>query len=392
MATPVTRLEIEKLNEEIERAEGGRPELGLLIVARLSEIARDMSRWQWVQHGGTGDYRAACVRWLGRAGKLKAARRFALCGRGDCLMKEVGGEKVRVKAKGCGARYCPRCSRRFGRKFLCRVNEHLSARPHGELWHFVFTQRACPGEPLAECRARFEKSWKRAYRKMRLAGLVSGLVTYHLVRNRANAWHWHAHLVAELSEGTAGAERHVEYQKIWSWAKGKAGADDMPLFGRQVCDAGLAMDGLREDRQMDLWTESANEAEKALQYVVRDVLQGVEKWIGHVSEPAIVEEFAGGVEGAKMHRLLGNWRHRVKEAEAPKEEAKPTEEQKAAGIVVSKDDGRLFESVGTVDRVLYEAKRGITACAEMVRSLVLSGANQGFVSARLRKAAHFVLG
>jgi hypothetical protein len=81
----------------------------------------------------------------------------------------------------------------------------LSTREHGELWHFVFTQRAIPGEPLKETRERFEKSWKRAYRKMRLAGLVSGLVTYHLVRNGANAWHWHAHLVAEMAIGSDGA-------------------------------------------------------------------------------------------------------------------------------------------------------------------------------------------
>ena len=200
MATAVTIEEIDQLNGLIDDANRGDAAMGLLVMSRLSQIARDLTRWQWVMHGDTGEYRSAVVRWQCRNEKLPTARRFALCGRGDCLGVEVDGPGVRVRSKGCGCRYCPRCSRKAGRKYLKRVNGHLSSRPHGELLHMVFTQRAKSYESLADCRARFEGAWKKCYRRMQKAGMRGGLATYHLVRNSANAWHWHCHVIVELRD------------------------------------------------------------------------------------------------------------------------------------------------------------------------------------------------
>lgn len=389
MATAVTIAEIDTLNQWCSDAKAGNRNVGLMLMARLSEIARDLSRWQWVMHGDTGTYRAAVVRWLCRSSRYTVGRRFALCGRGDQLGVSAGSTLVRVRTKGCGCRYCPRCSRRAGRKYLKKVNGHLSARPHGELWHIVFTQRAIAGEGLPECRGRFEVAWKKAMRWMRKAGLRGGLTTYHLIRNGFNAWHWHAHLVVELKDGVDGETFFSGTEDAWRSAKGRLGKDDIPIFGRRVCRQGVAMTGLVENGQMDFWSESQSEVEKAIQYVVRDVLQGVERWIAQCETSELVEEFCRGVEGAKMHRLVGEWRQKVAVVEVPGEADGAIEKPK---VLPKAKEGAdiIWDWIGTMDQVMYHARKGVFQCEEALSNLLRMGSNQGLVAARLRRAVDFL--
>jgi hypothetical protein len=179
---------------------------------------------------------------------------------------------------------------------------------------------------------------------------------------------------------------------MWEWAKGKLGRDDLPLWGRKVCNAGPAMAGLADDGQMDFWRESASEAEKCLQYCLRDVLQGVEKWIAHVHDGAEVEEFAGGVEGAKMHRLLGVWRHAAIKAD---EAAEAGEGESPASTKTSAPSGEakpVFEVIGTMDGMLWKAKHGVTACADLIREFVSMTSNRSCVNQRLLRAVAFLAG
>lgn len=387
MSKPVTAVEIDLLNQHAQEAERGDAAMGLLVKARLGEIAGDLTRWQWVMHGQCGEYRRAIVRWLCEKGKWANARRFALCGRGDALGLEIGGEGCRIKARGCGSRCCPRCSRKAGKRILKRVMGRLSSKPHGEMWHFVFTQRSLPGEPLADTRKRFEKAWVKTLRKMRANGMVGGLLTFHCVRTPRHAWHWHAHVLCEL-EGDAVSELHGKYAKFWSEARKENGAADCPLFGRKVDGPGPAMSGLAGDGQTELWTESVSEIERCLQYVVRDVLQGVEKWIREVRTSETAEEFAEAVSRCKMHRLIGEWRKMEKLATG-KEEVEGSD--KCAATSPAKAAPKEYEWLGTVDQQFYLAERGVGIALDAVRRLVRSSLNRGSVARRLKRAAQFAV-
>lgn len=382
--------EIEQINEMIADVGRGHTELGALVLSRLSAIAREMTRWQWVLHGDTSDFRAAVTRWLGRNSKLKAARRFALCGRGDQLGLEIGGSGARVGTKGCGCRFCPRCSKKSGRRALKRATSFLSARPHGEMWHLVFTQDGNSAEKLVETRARFEAAWRKAYRKMQADGMTGGLGTYHCVRSHGGFWHWHLHVIAEFAPGVDGKDAYKRYRKYWAKAKGEEGEGRLPLFGRPICGPGPAMIGLAGDSQMDLWNESENEVEKTLQYALRDVLQGTERWVKEVQTIEQVEEFCVGLDSCKLHRFFGEWRKKPEAVESEK----PTTEQgvkekNAPGTVAG--ERKVFEWIGTMDQVMWLAHEGNPSMREGLRRLLAVSMNQGSVAARLRGAIESLL-
>src|SRR3989304_3410537 len=269
---------VERNLQEVLDAEGAalRGDDGAVkvLLNRLMGFIRHPSKWQWVIHGETALYRGWVVQWLMGQERYKMARRFALCGRGDRALCREDAQAARVKPQGCGARFCPRCSRRFGRRFLARVASHWSSRPHGGLWHVVLTQQVLPYEDLEHSRERFGIAWKRAYAGLRKIGMRSGLATYHVKRSRGGGWHYHCHLIIEWKEGVDGERARGEVESVWNRAKKEPLHLAQPLWGGEIWAGGPALVGLAEEKQMEFWQEGTDAVEGALQYVLRGVLQG----------------------------------------------------------------------------------------------------------------------
>lgn len=383
MAEPVIEARIQQFKDLEDLAKAGDVGAIQTLFFALSDIVRELTKWQWVIHGDTVVYRQRCVRWLMREKRYKTARRFALCGRGDVGMIASEGDGVRIRPKGCGCRFCPRCSRRYGRRFLSRVAAHLSSKPHGPLHHIVLTQRVRGEESLEEARKRFELSWKLFYPKLRKAGMMSALATYHVTASSVKGWHYHCHVLVEFEDGVEEADWYPVLDAAWNAALGDPENFRKPLFNRGICNAGGPMVGLAGDRQMEFWAESRDPVEVVLQYVLRDVLQGVEGWIGKLATDVQAEQFAGALACAKLHRLYGEWRKKAAgEDEADKEKV-------AADEAVAKESGTVMKSaifwhvVGNMDEVLHWAKTGKTECVDMVRRLLARGSNRGAAASRL---------
>ncbi len=280
------------------------------LCARLKGFVARQSAWQWVVQGDTQEFRKGVVEWLVETGSFVRARRFALCGRGDVLVTNGAGKR-RVKPMGCGLRCCPRCSRRAGRRALARVASHLSTKGHGSLWHVVLTQRAEPEESVSGARQRFERAWKRFYPGLRRAGMMAGLATYHVRPSSRFGWHYHCHLLVELDDAVDCETLYDGLSEEWQRAKGEQQIGAAVFFMRRIADAGPAMPGLAKDTQMDFFEESGDAVEVCMQYMVRDILQGVEGWVKDVRSPSDVAEFAATVCNAKLHRMYGAWRKGV---------------------------------------------------------------------------------
>jgi hypothetical protein len=385
MASPVLERDLQEMDELEGAALRGDEVAKQTLFFRLSDLAKDLTKWQWVIHGDSVVYRQRCVRWLVRQGRLRQARRFALCGRGDVGMVGQTEGSVRIKPMGCGARFCPRCSRRYGRRFLSRVVGHLSSEPHGQIWHMVLTQRVIPEESLAKARKRFGSSWKAFYVILRKLGMQSALATYHVMPSSVKGWHFHCHVLIEFADGVDGAKVEGLLDGAWFKALGDGETQRKPLFMRKVSDPGPAFDGLTGDVQMEFWAESRNPVEVVLQYVLRDVLQGVEGWISRISTDVGCEEFAEALSHAKLHRLYGVWRKKL--VEEAKDEAGSSEGSTTVGssAVRKCKDTEIWSSVGTMDEVLHWAKNGMGVGLDVVRRLLGRSANRGSVALRLSR-------
>jgi hypothetical protein len=383
MAEPVLERDLQELEDLRHKVEAGDEEARQTYFFLVSGIARNMTRWQQIIHGPTGEFRQRAIRWLCVAGKLRLARRFAMCGRGDlgCTGDKEGA--VRVRPKGCGARYCPRCSRRFGRRFLTRVASHLSSSPHGALWHTVLTQRVIKTESLKEARKRFDGAWGSYYRRMRREGMKACLATYHVTPSLNGGWHYHCHLIVEWSNIEADEALRERLNEAWWKATGEDSERGHPIFFREVAGPGPALDGLANDRQMDFWAEAPNPVEVVLQYCLRDVLQGAEGWIQKLDSDWATADFCEALTGAKLHRLYGTWRKKlVVEAEA--ETMPSADAATAVKPVVKPVEGQVvWTVVGSMDDVGWRAKQGEVACRELLLRLRGRSSNRGAVACRL---------
>lgn len=344
------------------------------------DYVRRPTAWQAVIHGPAGVLRKRYVEWLIEHGRTKRALVYSMCGMGDELY-EVRSGVARVRPKRCGDRFCPRCSRYAGLKFVRQVTGHLSRGAHGAIYHMVLTQRVRPRETLMGTRERFESKWRRFWRLLDGAAFVAGLRTTHVTWSRHGGWHLHVHIVAEFSGGDAeqleAVERLLEWWRQQVRGEGSGRVDDM--FARLICDAGPKMGEVHQEAA-ELWPEPSDEVEKALAYVVRDACQGVESWhLDRAGEE--IEELFGGVAGAKMHRLLGEWRrspedrYGLDESEGV-EAAPPPRDSDVIG-------GELC--VGTVDKVVYDALGGVESAREILRWLLVSLSNSGLVAERIRE-------
>lgn len=385
MAEPVLERDLQDLADLEGRAKAGDEAAARTFFFLVSGLAGRLTKWQWVIHGDTVEYRQRVVRWLCQEGRYRQARRFALCGRGDeGFVGDVEGS-VRIRPKGCGARFCPRCSRRFGRRFLSRVASHLSSDRHGPLDHIVLTQRVIPEEGLAGARERFNKSWKPFYSRLRALGMKSALATYHVTPSSVKGWHYHCHLLVEWGEESAEEGRGVALDDAWFEATRERAEHRKETFIRRVCNAGAALDGLAGERQMEFWDESPDPAEVVLQYMLRDILQGVEKWIGKLQTDVQCSEFAKALSGAKLHRLYGVWRTvEGAEDEDPAEGATDATSEMVVGVGKGSAEV-LWTSRGSMDVVLWEMKGGAEWAWELVRRLIGRSSNRGAVALRLSR-------
>jgi len=383
VAEPILERDLQELKDLEVACKAGEEAAQQAFFFRVSDLAKGVTKWQWVIHGETLVYRQRVIRWLVRAGRYVQARRFAMCGRGDVgLIGDTEGS-VRIRPMGCGARFCPRCSRRYGRRFLSRVAAHLSSKPHGELTHMVLTQRVQPDETLKGARERLGKAWKVMYRELRRVGMVSGLATYHVTPSSVKGWHFHCHLVLELASGVTMESVWERLDDCWFRALKDGESQRKPLFVRKLVDEGKALDGLAGERQMEFWDESKDEVEVVLQYVLRDILQGVEGWIGKMQTDDQCEAFAEALSGAKLHRLYGVWRKRL-DAEAQDEAERSVEAATTASPLVSqKPCATVWHVIGGMDVVLWWASQGMAESVEVVRRLLGRSSNRGLVASRL---------
>jgi hypothetical protein len=356
-----------------------------LVQAALRRMCGTVTPWQWVIHGDSEEYRQALVRSAADRAQWKKARRIALCGRGDQFIRHSETGAVRVKARGCGSRLCPRCSRRTGRVHLRRVMAHLSSAGHGDMGHMVLTQTIFLNESLDGARSRFESAWKRFYPKLRRMGLRSALLSYHVKRGTRGGWHYHAHLLVEFIV-PAGPEGRVGALTVaWNDSMKAEGATK-EVFYRGVAAAGDALTGLADDQQLEFFRESASEVEKVLQYVVRDVLSGVEGVVNQCEGGKLVAELVEALDKAKAHRCLGAWRKRAAvEAEDRVESDAPTSAKEGVPPTGSGLGSGQWRTVGTVAAVFCWAKAGGREALEVLRAFSLSVLNRGRVSGRARK-------
>jgi hypothetical protein len=379
-------VDFEALDQTIADLESGLTGGEALVTKVLADLAVCPTRWQWVVQGDTSLYRMGVVEHLCGKGQFKKAKRIACCGRGDKGYMQEEGNGVKVKAMCCGFRACPRCSRRFGRRVLRKVEGHLSQRPHGAIDHVVLTQKVVDGEPLPGARDRFEKKWKKMYRSLKELGFRSMLVTWHVKRTRMAGWHYHAHLVIEWPDGVSAEDKCLAISEAWRCVVAKAEEPTHPVFYRHVAPEGAALTTLAKDGQSEFWAVSPDPIGELMQYCVRDVVQGIESWVEGVEGGQLIEEFMQGVADAKLHRLYGQWRDAVVEVEEAEEESgkdpeKATDETKG-------EMGWL--RLGSMDAVIKEAKEGITACREFLKAVASNYSNKSGVSVRLDRVCHFL--
>ena len=340
-----------------------------------------VSRWQRVIHGDTDDLRSRVVEAHLAAGRYRRAVRFALCGRGDYAMATADLSDVKVRSRGCNDPCCPRCSRKRGGAVLGRMSRVLSQRAHGAMYHVVLTQHGRRAESLADARARFERKWKRVRSEMSSCGAVGGLLTFHVKLSSAGWWHYHAHLVLEMDgDGSAGVDRLAE--RWWDLTNGEEGnsTTSPPVFRRRVCGPGPA---LHTDfgQVAGLWGEAEDPVARVIQYVVADVCQGVERWIGSETDDETVKEWVETVASAKLRRLLGAWRKEV-----------PVDDGANDTSTSGTASGTKPEmsAQGSMDSVLSRAASGSWKDLMILRRLESSFSNRSLVGRRFLDACRSV--
>lgn len=337
--------------------------------------------WQRVLHGGAQTLREAVVRVLTEEKATKTGERYSMCGMADQLVKD--GDQVRVQPMGCGHKLCPRCGRRRGARYAKRIVGWLGHAEHGELWSMVLTQPVKRGEDIRDTRARMAGKQRAYMRSLQRLGMTAAMTCTHIVWSaRAGGWHYHVHLLLEFDAGVMTEERllakwreHAAPEKVHTGGK----------QCRKIIGAGGPIVELRDDSgDTDFWSEAAHGVARAVQYPLRDVVQGVSAWrLGGDAKQidACARELVRYTSGWKCFRAWGKWRQSCPAAvEAAKEEKAAEEEEAAkqatpAGAVPLGKVGRLFRA----------ARAGCAEAQEAFRLLEGSCRNQSDFAKRLVK-------
>lgn len=347
------------------------PVLGSVLVGRRSN-------WQIVIHGTDLDFRKIVCEVLESRANYGASFKYALCGRGDQVYSEKGGDH-KISPKRCGRRECPRCSRYRGLKHVDKIRKVLSNGDHGFLYHMCFTQRVVAGECLLDSRERLVDKWGPMYRTLQgKFRMVGGMFTEHVVwSQRKGGWHVHLHLLAEFSQSL----KREDVGRSW-WGRLKkfdGGESFAPVFVRQVCAAGCAIEF--GESQGELWRQGSSEVARAIEYPLRDVLSGIGDRLGalmdYESRRELVAEYMDGMQGRKTNRALGRWRGAVEEVEIDEAEKEKAE----AAVIVAK--AKIWRLLGTVDNVARDAESGNVAALSALGWLESASANNGKLGKRL---------
>ncbi|MBA7656192.1 hypothetical protein ES703_64107 [subsurface metagenome] len=318
------------------------------------QVAR-VSSWQWVIHGETRELRKLAVVALLRQKGGQAAKRYALCGRGDEMRTNQRGA-FRIIPHGCGERVCPRCSRKRGVKFLRKVEHHLAVEPHGYLYHMVLTQRVLHYEKLVESASRFNAKWKRMRPWLGQQGMTAALATIHINWSRKGGWHYHMHLFLEITSLLA----RESVEKVWWRLLEEMDHTEKaaPCFLRKLADPGPALSELFESAgQVEFWSEASSEMGTALQYPLRDILAGVTNWSLGEADAKRMEELVRDTQSMQSHRTYGRWRLPVTPAEEEDEDAEVERIREEVNTM-----GWL--SLGIMDQVQVAACVGTSFCVE----------------------------
>lgn len=340
--------------------------------------------WQRVLHGGSLELREEVTQVLSEEKNYKTCFRYACCGLSDQLTKRDGD--VFVTPKGCGHKLCPRCGRRRGGKYAKRVIGWLANRPHGDLWQMVLTQRVTEGETLKAARARMAPKQRKYMRWLDRRGLIGAMTVVHIVWSpRANGWHYHVHILVELPKGKM---KKQELLDQWVHESGEEKARTGEDQARLICGAGPALDELKDDSgDTDFWTESKGPIAKAVQYPLRDLVQGVSAWrLGGDKERmnACARELVRDASGWKCFRAWGLWRKAV-EVEEVEEDEKEGEDKEAAAAPGSPTP------LGSVGHLWRAARNGCAEAREVFAQLERSVRNDSEFAKRLIKYCRLCL-
>ena len=352
--------DIQEIDELTARLERGTDVDDGPLMQRMVGLCSKLSRWQWCIHGDTMEFRRRVTRWLVNKGKYTLAKRYALCGKGDLLLKHDKTGVSRIRPMGCGARFCPRCSRRAGRKHLSRVASHLSTSSHGCIYHIVLTQPTMPQERIQDARLRFETAWKRFYPTLRKAGLRAALLTYHVKPSMKYGWHYHAHAVVEfddvVDEDSLYDKLDLKWRVVTRMSKDQG--VEKELFMRLVTAGGPALVGMKENTQLDFWDEPTDQVECVLHYVIRDVLQGIEGWVEAMDREQDCYDFCDFMGAMKRHRTYGTWRKCVPHDDTEERDEKEDTCQTSSPADKVKGSATEWTLVSTMDHALHSLSVG----------------------------------
>lgn len=296
--------------------------------------------------------------------------RYAMCGFSDRIVN--GDEGAGIHVRGCGHRLCPRCGRRRGGKYCRRIMGWLGYEDHGDLLSICITHKVIPGESLKEARGRMAGKQRKYMRWLTRCGLIAAMTVVHVVWSlKRDGWHYHVHILCELPAGVMTPEKLLAG---WKDAAAPEWVSTDEKQSRLVLGAGGAMRELRDDAgDPDFWVEASTAVAKAVQYPLRDVVQGVSQWrLGGDSArvQSCAAELVQEASGWKMFRAWGRWRHKCPAAEAAEvvtaPEPKPVEEDGAGKKKAAPGGPKV---IGTVTRVWREARKGSEAARAVFRQL-----------------------
>jgi hypothetical protein len=253
----------------------------------------------------------------------------------------------------------------------------------------VLTQPSIREEGIGAARGRFEKSWKAFYPLLRKCGLRAALATYHAKPSAKYGWHYHCHLVVEFDDVVDAESLYEKLNLKWTTlvALNDSHRAYNDLFMRMVTDAGGPLAGMKENTQLEFWSESQNAVETALHYVIRDVLQGIEGWVAALNADSEVFEFCDFMGAAKRHRTYGEWRKCVP---ADGTEERDASEDRAISEAVKEPQtkgkvGSEWSEMSTMDGALQQSKLGSSESANALRQLIGYTNRSKGVLFRLRK-------
>lgn len=340
------------------------------------------SAWQRVLHGGACELRREVAQVIMSEKGPKAAYRYACCGLADQLVRR--GEEVFVSPRGCGHKLCPRCGRRRGGKYARRIIGWMAERPHGDLWAMCLTQKIDPREDLAAVRARMAPKQRAFMRWATGQGMTAGMTAVHCTWSpRVNGWHYHVHVLAEFAAGSMTKDRMLDK---WQAIDPSARVDRAGHQCRLVQAAGPAIAELKQDSgDADFWNEAPAEVAKAVQYPLRDLVQGITAWrLGGDAEQLreCATQLVRQACGWKMFRAWGNWRKAVPIEKAPEADA-------AADGGDSVPAPAAPSPMGTVGRLWRAARAGDSEARDAFRRLERSARNASDFAKRLVKYCRF---